>query len=343
MVGKKVSYRSVADDIELLRNLIVSKGSLFVGTLSSIHRIVSLLFKGVTIACLALDEVSQMRWVDTLLVLFLRAKKLFVAGDLRQMYPVDLLDKFVFSKTGNAYDYYPSFLSFLVANGVVLDPPKDIDRRLEMIDAQQIFSDFYINPFTFPPRDFKIGDRYRLLYFDIFKPKGEEELEFIKKRRKKKEYSSSYLYLENLDFLTSHSVLRSSGFFDRSNSFLNHWRALEFLIFSYKPDLVLSPYTLHVSMIKRFVSRKLLDVQVCPFECDSSTVRLFQGAEKKRVIIDFTLITPFLDDQMVVTALTRQKKNGLPIIFYDRKVKKKKFLSLPFKHSTGGLVYHFFF
>jgi len=158
-----VTFQSVENDVAFLLSNILNRNQVFVGTLSSVHKFYKMLFRDITLSILALDEVSQMRWIDGLLVLSIRYEQLFVAGDLCQMYPVDIVDRFVFS-VFKAYQYYPSFLNFLIDVGISLDLPARIDRRLDKIDAEQVYHDFYFSHIGLPfVDDYVRSTRYRVI------------------------------------------------------------------------------------------------------------------------------------------------------------------------------------
>jgi len=150
--------------------------------------------------------------------------------------------------------------------------------------------------------------------------------------------SLDLILVKNLVGLPTFNELRSSYFFGYSDKFLNGWKGLLSLIVAIQPTLFLSPYTLHVQAAKSFHS-KLKRIDPGFVDCIFSTIRLYQGSESSKVVIDMTTLTPFFDDQMFNTAVTRQK-GVLPLIFLSRDV-QSVYNKFPVRYADGGLWYHF--
>jgi len=247
-------------------NFMLSLNVPFVGTISAVSKFKRFFFKKDTLESLVIDECTLYREMDIYLIISIKTKLLYLTGDMHQQVAVDLLDKQIMLNDSD-YSYKPSLMHWFADQGIPVDYRRE-SHRFSPALTEKIYDQLYSLPIKWlPSYVIKVPD----LPIDIVD--------------------------SDINYTSSIDVQLMTKRFARHH-FHSNWNNFEKIIIDLKPEVVLTPYSESMDLLYYFKKKNILDF-------NNFTVRTFQGNEANRLVLDFLIFSPFVDDRMVRVAVTR--------------------------------------
>jgi len=319
-------------------HLLINMHTPFVGTLSAVNKFYNLFFRGMDIDFLGLDECTLYRQMDIYLIINMPILSLHLSGDLKQEHAVDILDKNILVQD-DSYDYSPSLMHWFVDNGVQVNYIYTSNRFSPLVTAEIVESLYSSDVIIALPNyvlstsvsfddpllsdyvnsDFQVPDV-------IDGPVADDDFSMF----------DNMVIVEDYSFTKKEYLVTYKP--EVNNHSFAHWNGLERLVVKFIPDIILTPYVHHVSLLTRFAMRNKFKFKV-------STIRTFQGNEANSVLVDCLKLSPFFDDNMYRVAVTRFTHDNHSTIVISDSFDKiiARSITLNFKFYEGWYAALYFF